>query len=291
MGGSVSPAQRGWSQGGLPPIKIDFHHASAANGKRIGPGFVVCWKTMVDYSRFEKSLRHLEAQLQNCRASAERPELGDIDREAIAESVIRRFEICYDCLWKILKRHLRENLGIPDSPNSPKPLFRLAFENRLFPSIEQWLSYADARIDTSHDYSQTKAQATVESAFAFAADAAKLYEKMTGKPWTCRHDLETLLSLLERHLPGTMVWAFGSRVQGNAVPWSDLDLVVFSATEQKPQVSALKEAIEESSLPFRVDLLEWNSLPDGIKANIEASPRVVLVGTETGGESVQGEQG
>jgi len=100
-----------------------------------------------------------------------------------------------------------------------------------------------------------------------------------------------LFSLLERHLPGTMVWAFGSRVQGNAVPWSDLDLVVFSATEQKPQVSALKEAIEESSLPFRVDLLEWNSLPDGIKANIEASPRAVLVGTETGGESVQGEQG
>jgi len=139
---------------------------------------------MIDYSKFEKSLKHLEAQLLNFQSLAKRPELDEIDREAIAESVIQRFEICYDCLWKVLKRYLNENLGIPELPNSPKPLFRIAFENQLFGTIEQWLAYADARVDTSHDYSGEKAKTTIDTACAFARDAAALYQKMTGKPWT-----------------------------------------------------------------------------------------------------------
>ena len=138
---------------------------------------------MIDYGKFEKSLKHLEAQLQNYRNSAHRPELSDIDREAIAESVIQRFEICYDCLWKVLKRCLNEDLGIPELPNSPKPLFRIAFENQLIPTIEKWLIYADARISNSHDYSAEKAQTTINTASEFAQNAVALYEKMTGKPW------------------------------------------------------------------------------------------------------------
>jgi len=139
---------------------------------------------MIDFGKFEKSLENLEAQLQNYKSISTRPELSDIDKEAVAESVVQRFEICYDCLWKVLKRYLRENLGLPEIPNSPKPLFRIAFENRLFPSVEQWLSYADARVDTSHDYSFEKVQFTIDSAFVFAKDAAALYEKMTGKSWS-----------------------------------------------------------------------------------------------------------
>ena len=139
---------------------------------------------MIEYDKFEKSLKHLEAQLRNYKNAAERPELKDIDREAIAESVIQRFETCYDCLWKVLKRYLNEGLGIPELPNSPKPLFRIAFENQLFTAIEQWLEYADARVETSHDYSGEKAQITIENAVLFASDAAALYQKMTGKPWT-----------------------------------------------------------------------------------------------------------
>ena len=138
---------------------------------------------MIDYEKFEKSLKHLEEQLRNYRGASERLELKEIDREAIAESVIQRFEVCFDCLWKVLKRYLNEELGIPEIPNSPKPLFRIAFENQLFPAIEQWLEYADARVDTSHDYSEEKAQATINNAILFATDAAALYQKMTGKPW------------------------------------------------------------------------------------------------------------
>jgi nucleotidyltransferase substrate binding protein (TIGR01987 family) len=139
---------------------------------------------MIDYEKFEKSLKNLEVQLKNYTGARNRPELSGIDREAIAESVIQRFEICYDCLWKVLKRCLKENFGISDLPNSPKPLFRIAFENQLFPAIEQWLIYADARINTSHDYSEVKAGATIDTAFMFVQDVKALYQKLTGKQWT-----------------------------------------------------------------------------------------------------------
>ena len=89
------------------------------------------------------------------------------------------------------------------------------------------------------------------------------------------HDREILYSLLSQYLPDTTVWAYGSRATGNALPWSDLDLVVFTKANQKHQLSLLKEAFEESNLSFRIDLLEWDWLPDDFKANIEASHAVL----------------
>jgi len=93
-------------------------------------------------------------------------------------------------------------------------------------------------------------------------------------------DKEILFSLLARYLPQTTVWAYGSRVSGNALACSDLDIVVFSSAEQKRNISLLKEALEESNLSFRVDLLEWDSLPDSFKTNIAGSPATVLVKAE-----------
>ena len=65
---------------------------------------------------------------------------------------------------------------------------------------------------------------------------------------------KTLLALLKRHLPNTTAWVYGSRVKWTARPQSDLDLVVFAKPDQERRVSDLREAFEESSLPFRVDL-------------------------------------
>ncbi|VFM96672.1 MAG: nucleotidyltransferase substrate binding protein, HI0074 family [Candidatus Kentron sp. G] len=138
---------------------------------------------MIDYDKLEKSLRHLETQFINHQRARKRPELTELDREAIAESVIQRFETCYDSLWKVLKRYLAEILGLPEVPNSPKPIIRLAGQNDLLPSpVEQWLKYADARIGTSHDYSGKKALDTLAVIEAFIADAIALYQSMTGTP-------------------------------------------------------------------------------------------------------------
>ena len=109
---------------------------------------------------------------------------GQRDREAIAESVIQRFETCYDTLWKDLKRYLIEEIGLPDVPNSPKPLWKLAGQNNLFASsVEQWLKYADARTSTAHDYSGKKAEETLALMGDFIDDAIGLYQTMTGTTW------------------------------------------------------------------------------------------------------------
>jgi len=133
---------------------------------------------MVDVEKFEKALKHLAAQYENYTSLDTRPFLLPIDREGIAESVIQRFEVCYDCLWKTLKHYLSDELGLSGLPNSPKPLLRLAFENGLFADIAPWLAYANARVDTSHDYSQEKARDSLTMMGAFIRDAAALYEVM-----------------------------------------------------------------------------------------------------------------
>ena len=78
-----------------------------------------------------------------------------------------------------------------------------------------------------------------------------------------------LLQLLQQFLPQVRVWTFGSRVKACARPYSDLDLVLFAKPEQKSQVFALQEALEESNLPFKVDLLIWDEIPDNFKTNIQ----------------------
>lgn len=46
---------------------------------------------------------------------------------------------------KVLKRYLSEELEIADPRNSPKPVFRLGYENDLFSGpLEQWRRYAAA---------------------------------------------------------------------------------------------------------------------------------------------------
>ena len=137
---------------------------------------------MIEYDKFRLSLKRLEEQHGNYRHG--NPALSDLDREGIAESVIQRFETCYDCLWKVLKRYLSEELGVADPPNSPKPVFRLGYENELFSaSLEQWLRYAAARADTSHDYDGEKAQACLALVPDFIDDAIGLYQTMTGATW------------------------------------------------------------------------------------------------------------
>jgi Nucleotidyltransferase domain. len=89
---------------------------------------------------------------------------------------------------------------------------------------------------------------------------------------------ELLENLLREHIPGVQVWAFGSRTQGGARAESDLDLTVFSGPEQTAAVSRLREALEESNLPFRVDVLIWREIPESFQKNI-TDTHVVLVET------------
>lgn len=90
--------------------------------------------------------------------------------------------------------------------------------------------------------------------------------------------LGLLRSLLARELPHAEIWAFGSRVHGNGHEASDLDLVVRNPAAlltPTPGVAALREALVESNLPIRVDLLDWAELKPHFWLELERAYVVV----------------
>ena len=87
---------------------------------------------------------------------------------------------------------------------------------------------------------------------------------------------KTLLALLAKHLPNTAAWVYGSRAKWTSRPQSDLDMVVFAAPQQNGRVNDLREAFEESNLPFRVDLFVWDNTPEQFRKQIEAEHAVLV---------------
>ena len=84
-------------------------------------------------------------------------------------------------------------------------------------------------------------------------------------------DLATLRAVLSAHLSAGEVRAFGSRVSGAVKPYSDLDLMLKLPTRIDLQtMGRLREALQESTLPFRVDLVDWHSSSDEFREIMEA---------------------
>jgi hypothetical protein len=93
-----------------------------------------------------------------------------------------------------------------------------------------------------------------------------------------RH-LRELRRLLAAYLTNEEVWAYDRRMQGTALPPNDLALVVRHPgdlqAQQGPAFRALKEALHESSLPLRVELLDWATLPPSFHRHILESHTVL----------------
>ena len=91
---------------------------------------------------------------------------------------------------------------------------------------------------------------------------------------------EIVQHILAKHVPGSEVRAFGSRVKWTAKDYSDLDLAVVGS---KPltlrQGRQLAEAFEESDLPIRVDVLDWHTISEEFK-RIIAEEYEVIQGAE-----------
>ena len=81
-----------------------------------------------------------------------------------------------------------------------------------------------------------------------------------------------LQALLREHLPGVEVWAYGSRVNGRSHDGSDLDLALRGpGLEEIPakRLTAFKEAVRESTIPFLVEARDWARLPERFHREIE----------------------
>lgn len=78
--------------------------------------------------------------------------------------------------------------------------------------------------------------------------------------------------ILARHLPGREVQLFGSRADGTAKPHSDIDLVIMG-NESLPvtTIRILRDAFDDSDLPFQVDLVEWAGTSEEFRKIIAAT--------------------
>ena len=91
--------------------------------------------------------------------------------------------------------------------------------------------------------------------------------------------LAMLQELMAAHLlPGTTVWAYGSRVNGDAYDGSDLDLVLRTPDlGELPYavLSEFREALSESNLPIFVNTHDWARLPVSFHERILARYEIV----------------
>jgi predicted nucleotidyltransferase len=86
-------------------------------------------------------------------------------------------------------------------------------------------------------------------------------------------DKEGLLTIFDNIQTPIEVWAFGSRVNGNAHEGSDLDLVIRTPSLQKMPLDfflGIKEKIQESNIPIVIELFDWARIPESFHKNIEA---------------------
>jgi uncharacterized protein len=91
---------------------------------------------------------------------------------------------------------------------------------------------------------------------------------------TTRHEVELVL---RRFLPETEVRLVGSRARSGAKRQADIDLLVMRPEPLSPRQRAmLNTAFEESHIPFKVDVLEWESLTPSFRQRLMEGGAPVL---------------
>lgn len=96
-------------------------------------------------------------------------------------------------------------------------------------------------------------------------------------------NLHEVQKILQKHVRRYSVWAFGSRVKGNAKKYSDLDLaLVTQKTLSLSKMAQLTEAFDESDLPMRVDIVDLASASQSFQKIIQQQKVVIQEGQNDG---------
>ena len=93
--------------------------------------------------------------------------------------------------------------------------------------------------------------------------------------------LAQVRSILAAHLPTDVeVLVFGSRARGGAKRFSDLDLALKGAGPLDPALlGTLADAFETSTLPWRVDLVDYHLLTPEFLGAIRADLTAIDIGS------------
>lgn len=137
----------------------------------------------IDYTKLKRSFQNLVVQYEFF-LTPEKESLPKNLQEAVQESVIQRFEICFDSLHKALRKHL-ESTGVTfEKPDpSPNQIFIEFFKDNLIDDLQVWVNrrdgYTQMRANTSHDYSEEKAIQVLSIVGRFIGDCEKILRQLS----------------------------------------------------------------------------------------------------------------
>ena len=105
-----------------------------------------------------------------------------LQQETFRSGIIQNFEIAYELCWKVMKRWIEENVSPDVLFGVPRiELFRRAAENGLIDSVEQWMTFHQARNSTSHIYDAAVADEVYGTAVRFASEAEVFLQNITTR--------------------------------------------------------------------------------------------------------------
>lgn len=133
----------------------------------------------MDYSQLKKAIVRLGEMLN--AFLDETAERGNLEKEAIQDSLVKRFDYTIEMSWKTCKRHLSEEGFAEAKTGSPKSIIRLAAEAGIIADAQPWIAFINARQSTSHDYSEEKADKVLNVVEDFYNAAKELYKSLTGE--------------------------------------------------------------------------------------------------------------
>jgi len=88
--------------------------------------------------------------------------------------------------------------------------------------------------------------------------------------------LAEIRRILGEYVSDCEVRVFGSRIEGKAHDFSDLDLVLVGSEKLNwRRIELLKDAFASSNLPMTVDVIDWHAISDEFRAVIGDNYEVI----------------
>ena len=88
--------------------------------------------------------------------------------------------------------------------------------------------------------------------------------------------LAEIRRILGEQVSDCEVRVFGSRIEGKASDFSDLDLVLVGGEKLNwRRIELLKDAFASSNIPMTVDVIDWHAISDEFRAIIEDNYEVI----------------
>lgn len=115
-----------------------------------------------------------ETALRNLRSALLIKSPSELERDG----TIQRFEYCYEIIWKLGSRVLKENAIRAEVPKSVfRELGRIGWIN----NVEEWIDFQKSRSDTSHEYGNKFAERSYLLAQRFLPLAESLLRVLSEK--------------------------------------------------------------------------------------------------------------